>query len=340
MSNFTSINCSRSLNELSEKLPEILFTGCWAPSKEELATTYRQVSLCHEGGNLNTDNVTLYQQRLIASLMTLDEVTKTKVGNILELSNIWQSCVTLFNTRVDSLTVEIIIRDFRNILDLVSSESKYKMIKDIDKLIKNTINQVENNSSEKSTIQSVRISNIKALITDYTESEKSSTWLKGVVKAQIKSQINAVSIFNNLMRDSTSFQSELARDSNSFLMTYLKSGHISNIWIYAKQSTFEKLPINQQVHFENLPQNHPEQMLMLVQIGSYIWVQTDRLESFGVYRLPENYSLLQVLVSQIVEKKCNSHYLFSKKGFWQYKLALSFKSDTNFIPKRSDYLTH
>ncbi len=340
MSVLTPVKCSRSLNELSEKIPEILFTNSWAPSKEELAAIFRQVSLYHQGGKLNTDNVTLYQQQLIASLMTLDVESKKIIGNILEISNFWQSCFAMFMARVDSLTVEIIIRDARNILELAATESKFKIIKDIDSLVQTAISRAKNNSSEKNTIQSVRLSNIKALIAGYTESDKSGTWLKGSVKAQIKSQIDAVSIFNNLMRDSTNFQSELARDSHSFLMTYLKSGHITNIWIYAKQSTFDKLPSHQQIHCEKLPQTHSEQMLLLVQIGGHIWVQTDRLESFGVYKLPEHYSFLQVLVSKIVEKKCNSHYLFSRKGFWQYKLSLSFKSGTNFVPKRSDYLTH
>jgi hypothetical protein len=339
MSVLTPVKCSRSLNELSEKLPEILFTNSWAPSKEELAATFRQVSLYHQGGKLNTDNVSLYQQQLIASLMTLDVESKKIIGNILEISNFWQSCFAMFMARVDSLTVEIIIRDARNILELPATESKFKIIKDIDLLAQTAVSRTENNSSIKSTIQSVRLSNIKVLIANYTESDKSSTWLKCALKAQIKSQIDAVSIFNNFMRDSTNFQSELARDSNSFLMTYLKSGLVRNVWIYAKQSTFEQLPSHQQVHCEQLPKNHSEQMLLLVQIGRHIWIQTDRLESFGVYKLPEHYSFLQVLVSKIVEKKCNSHYLFSRKGFWQYKLGLSFKNGTNFVPKRSDYLT-
>jgi hypothetical protein len=338
MSGLTPVKCSRSLNELSEKLPEILFTNSWAPSKEELAATFRQVSLYQQGGRLNTDNVTLYQQQLIASLMTLDVASKKIIGDIFEISNVWQSCFAIFKARVDSLTVEIIIRDARNILEVATTESKFKIIKDIDSLAQIAISRAENNRSAKSTIQSVRLSNIKGLIA-YTDSDNSSTWLKGALKAQIKSQIDSVSIFNNFMRDSTNFQSELARDSNSFLMTYLKSGHVRNIWIYAKQSILNKLSSHQQIYCEQLPQNHSEQMLLLVQIGRHIWIQTDRLESFGVYKLPENYIFIKALVSKVVEKKSNYHYLFSRKGFWQYKLALSFKNGTNFIPKRSDYLT-
>ncbi|TWX73787.1 hypothetical protein [Colwellia sp. C1TZA3] len=340
MSVLTPVKCSRSLNELSEKLPEILFTNSWAPSKEELAATFRQVSLYHQGGKLNADNVTLYQQQLIASLLTLDIESKKVIGNILEISNFWQSCFAMFMARVDSLTVEIIIRDIRNILVLTSSESKFKIIKDIDSLAQTAISRAGNNSSEKNIIQSVRLSNIKALIADYTESDKSTTWLKGALKAQIRSQIDAISIFNNFMRDSTNFQSELARNSNAFLMTYLKSGHIRNVWIYAKQSAFDNLAKEHKEICKQLDENQLDNMLMLVQVGNYIWLQTDRLESFGVYNLPENYSDLQVLVSNMVEKKCNFHYLFSRKGFWQYKLALSFKNGTNFIPKRSDYLNH
>jgi hypothetical protein len=339
MSGLTPVKCSRSLNELSEKLPGTLFTNSWAPTKEELAATFRQVSLYHQAGRLNTDNVPLYQQRLIASLMTLDVASKKMIGDIFEISNIWQSCFAIFKASVDSLTVEIIIRDARNILELATTESKFKIIKDIDSLAQIAISRAENNSSAKSTVQSVRLSNIKTLIA-YIDSDKSSTWLKGALKAQIKSQIDAVSIFNNLMRDSTNFQDELARDSNLFLMTYLKSGHIKNIWIYVKQSIFDKLPNHQQLNCEKLAPNHSEQMLLLVQIGNHIWIQTDRLESFGVYKLPEYYSCLQDIVSNIVEKKLTSYYLFSRKGFWQYKLALSFKNGTHFIPKRLDYLTH
>ena len=337
MSVLTTVKCSRSLNELSEKLPEVLFTNSWAPSKEELSIMFQQVSSYHQDGKLNTDNVTLYQQQLIASLMTLDVASKNIIGDIHEISDIWPSCFAIFKARLDSLTVEIIIRDASNIFELATTYSKFKIIKDIDSLAQSAINRAENNSSAKSTFQSVRLSNIKTLLADYTV--KSSTWLEGALKVQSKSQIDLVSIFYNFMRGSTNSQSQLARDSHSFLMTYLKSGHVSNIWIYTKQTFLDQLTSHQKVHCKQLPQNHSEQMLLLVQIGRHIWVQTDRLDSFGVYKLPEHYSFLQVLVSRIVEKNCNSHYLFSRKGFWQYKLAFFFKNGTDFIPKRSDYLT-
>jgi len=334
MSSLTSIKSDRLLNDLSKKLPSILFTGNWEPSEGELADTFLRVSSYHQVGRLNVDNISLYQQRLIASLMTLDVVTKKNVGNILEISNIWHACITMFTARMDSLTVEIIIRDFSNILDLKSTESKFRIISDINQLAQSTIN-----STIKNTPQSVRLSNIKALIAGDTESEHSNTWLKNVVRAQIKSQIDTVSIFNNLMRASASFQSELASDCNAFLMTYLKSGHVKNIWVYATQPAIDKLPTHQQVHCEQLCQTHAEQMLLVVQIGNSIWVQTARLESYGIYKLPDKYSSLHTLVSELAEKKCNNHYLFSRKGFWQYKLSLTLKSGTDFTPKRSDYLT-
>jgi hypothetical protein len=340
MSVLTPMPCSRSLSELSEKLPEILFTNSWQPSKRELTETYRQISLFHQAGRLNSDNITLYQQRLIASLVVLDAETKNTIGNILESSNIWSSCIEMFKTRLDSLTVEIIINDIGNILERATADSKLKIIKDIDSLAQVTISRVENTSSEQNTIQSVRLSNIKKLTCDYTFNNKSISWLKGVVKDQIKSQIATVSIFNNFMRNSKNFQRELARDSNSFLMTYLKNGHVRNVWIYAEQSVFDNLSSNQQAHCEQLASTNFEQMLLLVQIGNHIWVQTNRLESFGIYKLPKNYNNLQVLISQIIDKKNDSHYLFTSKGFWQYKLSLSFKRGTNFIPKRSDYLTN
>ncbi|MEZ9141675.1 MULTISPECIES: hypothetical protein [unclassified Shewanella] len=331
MASLTSINSDNHLKALSAKLPTMLFVNNWAPSESELVSTYEQVNEYQQQGRLNVDNVTLYQQRLIASLMVLDTNKKQQLGNVLSFTDIWQACFKMFNTRIDQLTVEILIKDFNNLLVTKSTESMYRIITDIDLLSRKTLEAFP------ATVRSQNITRLKDQA--LKGSENNQTWQSVFVRLQTKVQLSTVAIFNDFVKHKDEpFKQDILKDTNAFLMAYLKRGHVKNLWVFASSDVIAQLPANQQSICYTLKNAEKEQMIIVAHIGEHIWVQNYKLDVFGFYKLPEKFTYLQSVVEYLIDKKCKYHYMFSRTGLWQYKLSLTLKSATGFSPKRSDYI--
>ncbi len=329
MESLTSINSDNHLKALSAKLPTMLFVNNWAPSESELVSTYKQVNEYQQQGRLNVDNVTLYQQRLIASLMVLDSNKKQQLGNVLSFTDIWQACFTMFNTRIDQLTVEILIKDFNHLLVTKSTESMYRIITDIDLLSRKTTEAFP------ATVRSHNITTLKKQALKGSQ----NTWQNVFIRLQTKVQLSTVTIFNDYVKKKDEpFKQDILKDANAFLMAYLKRGYVKNLWVFASSDVISQLPANQQSICYALENGDKEQMIIAAHIGDYIWVQNYKLTVFGFHKLPEKYTYLQSVVEYLVDSKCKHHYIFSRTGLWQYKLSLALKSATGFSPKRSDYI--
>ncbi|MGI2096983.1 hypothetical protein [Shewanella glacialipiscicola] len=328
MSSLFALPTERHLQKLSIEIPNILFKNDFIVSDSELMTCFQFTMQQLQLGQLNVEYVSLYQQRLLASLITLDLEKKQIIGNILALNDIWQSCITIFKARIDQLTVHILLKSFDNIVKSKSTESMYRIITDIDALS----NQIIFSGSPRSLQIKLIKNNGKADLDD------KAGWYKKAVLSQVKSQLNIINIFNEYVNGIRVYSPfDVARESNAFLMTYLKSGHVRNIWLYTSQNIKNQLPKHHQD--ECIVLNDTQDNFLLVsQIGDHIWIQADKYESFSCYQIPKETTNLQDLVHNMVRLERKHGYLFSRSGLWQYKLSITLKSQTNFSPKRSDYL--
>ena len=328
MTHLSALPTERYLQKLSIQLPKMLFENDFTATDTELKSCFNYASQHLKQGQLNIDHISLYQQRLIASLITLGLDKKQKIGNILAMNNIWQSCISIFTSRVDPLTVHILLKSFDNIVKSKSTESMYRIITDIDALS----NQIIFAGSPRSHQIKLIKNNGAADLDDKTG------WYKKAVLSQVKSQLNIVNIFNEYVNGTRVYSPfDVARESNAFLMTYLKSGHVRNIWLYASQNIRNQLPAHHQD--ECIVLNDIQDNFILVsQIGDHIWIQTDKYDHYGCYQLPIESTNLQDVVHTMLTLERKYSYHFSRSGLWQYKLSITLKSQTKFSPRRSDYL--
>lgn len=330
MSNLSALPSDGYLNKLSLDISAMLFAAEFTSTDAELISCFKYVAMCQQQGTLTVDYLSLYQQRLLACLITLDLERKSKIGNILALSNIWSLSVTMFKTRLDPITIELLVKNFENVIKTKSLESIYQIIYDIEHLS----NKVITGDSTRSK----RIAEFKNTDSADTELVAHKTWYKKAILAQVQLQLNQVNIFNEFAtsQDPGAWQ-DIGKDSHAFLQTYLKKGLVRNVWIFTSSDIKKQLPLSQQencMEFNNLNSN----MILVIQIGSHIWIQNNKYENFGLYQLPSNVDDLYKLVLTLIKQDLKYHYLLSRSGLWQYKLSLSLKGDTNFSPKRSDYL--
>ncbi len=330
MSTLSELPLDGYLNKLTLDISAMLFDSEFSSTDAELIECFKYVAQCQQQGTLTVDYLSLYQQRLLACLISLDLGKKRKIGNILALSDVWSLSVAIFNARLDAVTIEVLLKNFENVVKTKSVESIYRIISDVESLSNKVI--------ASHLPRSKRIEEYKYSDMTDTDLVANKTWFKKAIHAQVQLQLNQVVIFNDFSnyQDEGAWQA-IGKDSYSFLLTYLKKGVVRNVWIFTSPDIKKQLPPPHQedcIAFNDLPSD----MVIAIQIGNYIWIQTNKFENFGLYHLPANVSDLYKIVQGLIKQDLKYHYLLSRSGLWQYKMSLVLKGDTNFSPKRSDYL--
>ncbi|CAM4203366.1 hypothetical protein [Vibrio neonatus] len=311
-----------SLANASRHIHTQLINQSWAPTDDELRIGFKHTEHLTQQNKLNTKNVSLYGQRVMAHLCVLEPSKRAAMGNVLEVENFWPQAYTVFKSRNDVISCDVLLTNINNLTQSRLSTKLPELASDIFNLSLD----VKLGSSRARRFAS----NHQGIL------DKDISSFVGALEAQHLAWIDEkFELFSNLTGefvDSPNFHWV-----NHFFRVYVKQGLVSNIDIYCSSETWSELGryIPQSIVLSEISNND---IYLIMQVGNAVVAYSTQAEACFIAELGTKVTSFNEVVSLLPELKFNLGIHLSKTGLWQYRASYMLKNATKFAPKRADYM--
>lgn len=244
------------------------------------------------------------------------------MGNVLEVEGFWPQAHTVFKSRNDVISCDVLLTNVDNLSQSKLSTKLPELASDIFNLsldVKLGTNRAKSFAlNHRETLDQ----DIDSFVGDLEA--KQLTW--------IEEKFETFSGLAEEFVDSPNFHWV-----NHFFRAYVKQGLVSNIDVYCSSETFLKLrqymPQN-----EVLPEISDNDVYLVMQVGNAVVAYSTQAEECFIAELGSKVASVEEVVSQLPKLKYNLGIHLSKTGLWQYRASYMLKNATKFAPKRADYM--
>ncbi|GAM73613.1 hypothetical protein JCM19241_3068 [Vibrio ishigakensis] len=318
----TKFRVASSLSNASRQIGSKLISQTWSPTDDELRIGFKHTERLALQKKLNTKNVSLYGQRVMAHLCVLEPSKRAAMGNVLEVEGFWPQAHTVFKSRNDVISCDVLLTNVDNLSQSKLSTKLPELASDIFNLsldVKLGTNRAKSFAlNHRETLDQ----DIDSFVGDLEA--KQLTW--------IEEKFETFSGLAEEFVDSPNFHWV-----NHFFRAYVKQGLVSNIDVYCSSETFLKLrqymPQN-----EVLPEISDNDVYLVMQVGNAVVAYSTQAEECFIAELGSKVASVEEVVSQLPKLKYNLGIHLSKTGLWQYRASYMLKNATKFAPKRADYM--
>ncbi|WP_119008969.1 hypothetical protein [Vibrio superstes] len=294
----------------------------WAPTDDELRIGFKHTERLAQQKQLNTKNVSLYGQRVMAHLCVLEPSKRAAMGNVLEVEDFWPQAHSVFKSRNDVISCDVLLTNIDNLAQSKLSTKLPELASDIFNLSLN----VKLGSSRAKRFASNHQGTLDKGV---------SSFVGGIEAQQLEWIDEKFELFSSLTTefvDSPNFHWV-----NHFFRVYVKQGFVSNIDVYCSAETLSELRryIPQSTALREIS---GKDIYVVMQIGNAVVAYSTQAEECFIAELGTKVATFNEVVYQLPVLKYNLGIHLSKTGLWQYRASYMLKNATKFAPKRADYM--
>ncbi|GEA51426.1 hypothetical protein VIN01S_22300 [Vibrio inusitatus NBRC 102082] len=311
-----------SLANTAKLLSTELTNNTWTPTDEELRLGYKHTERLVSLKKLNTENVSLYGQRVMAHLCVLNRNKRVRMGNVLEIEGFWPQAKSMFASRSDVISCDVLLSNIGNVVDSKLTSGLSDLTSDIFELSSN----IDTESYRARHFVSNHKSSLEIGVGDFV----------GSLLSQRKEWLNKrFELFCGLEPAFSDVPS--LSWMNQFFRVYLEQGLATNIEIYCSPNTHAKFC--RQLPDSNVLTDIPDgDIYLLLQLGDAVVAYSTQADECFIAELGTKVATFNEVVSQLPGLKYNLGIHLSKTGLWQYRASYMLKNATKFAPKRADYM--